>query len=166
MYGLSVAEIRHRRNFPSITEWKLPMSPSDTLKYRIFSHFWEMDYFLTNGGKFGGDFLIYPGICFVCYAVTSSLIVIVWKPHLFAQNFNLSFYFFFLIVTFFLLCYHFSYWYSLLPYLYEPHGQTYQIFVHVTSDGIAIRYVLLVLWMMSCFYTVGQTSQNNAQRYV
>ena len=37
------------------------MSSSDSQKYRIFSHFWEKGYFLTGGGKFGGDFLVYPG---------------------------------------------------------------------------------------------------------
>jgi len=60
--GLYVAEIRRNRNLQNITEWKLRMSPSDMLKYRVFSHFWEMGYFLTSGGKFGGDFLIYPGM--------------------------------------------------------------------------------------------------------
>jgi len=36
-------------------------SPRDKLLYRVFCHFWELGYFLTSGGKFGGDFLIYPG---------------------------------------------------------------------------------------------------------
>ena len=38
------------------------MSSSETQKYRIFSYFWEKGYFLTSGGKFGGDFLVYPGM--------------------------------------------------------------------------------------------------------
>ena len=38
------------------------MSSSDSQKYRVFSYFWEKGYFLTGGGKFGGDFLIYPGV--------------------------------------------------------------------------------------------------------
>ena len=61
-----VAEIRRHENRQSITEWKLPMSSKDILKYRVFSDFWERGYFLTGGGKFGGDFLIYPGILMRC----------------------------------------------------------------------------------------------------
>jgi len=38
------------------------MSSSDMLKYRIFSHFWEKGYFLTGAMKFGGNFLVYPGM--------------------------------------------------------------------------------------------------------
>jgi len=38
------------------------MSSTDTLKYHVFSYFWEKGYFLTAGGKFGGDFLVYPGM--------------------------------------------------------------------------------------------------------
>lgn len=59
--GLCVAETRSPKSHSTITEWKLLMSSSDIQKYRIFSHFWEKGYFLTGGGKFGGDFLIYPG---------------------------------------------------------------------------------------------------------
>ena len=44
------------------TEWKVPMSSADMLKYRVFTYFWEKGYFLTGGGKFGGDFLVYPGM--------------------------------------------------------------------------------------------------------
>lgn len=41
--------------------WTIPMTGREELEYRIFSHFWEKGYFLTRGGKFGGDFLVYPG---------------------------------------------------------------------------------------------------------
>jgi len=34
------------------------------------------------------------------------------------------------------------------------------------SDGVAIRYVLSVLWMTSCFRAMGQMGQNRARRYV
>lgn len=44
-----------------INKWNFDSSPRDTLLYRVFSHFWENGYFLTNGGKFGGDFLVYRG---------------------------------------------------------------------------------------------------------
>jgi len=35
-----------------------------------------------------------------------------------------------------------------------------------SSDGVAIRYVLPVLWMTSCFRTIGPVDQNLARRYV
>jgi len=38
------------------------MSSADMLKYHVFTYFWEKGYFLTGGGKFGGDFLVYPGM--------------------------------------------------------------------------------------------------------
>lgn len=58
---IHTAEIRCRKNCSSTTEWRFPMSSTDTLKYHVFSYFWEKGYFLTAGGKFGGDFLVYPG---------------------------------------------------------------------------------------------------------
>jgi len=64
--GLHVAETCCNRNRRITTDWTLPMSSRDILKYRIFSHFWEKGYFLTGGGKFGGDFLIYPGMSMFC----------------------------------------------------------------------------------------------------
>ena len=56
------AAIRCRNDRACTTEWTLPMSSADMLKYRVFTYFWEKGYFLTGGGKFGGDFLIYPGM--------------------------------------------------------------------------------------------------------
>jgi len=38
------------------------MTSTEEQKYRVFSYFWEKGYFLTSGGKFGGDFLVYPGV--------------------------------------------------------------------------------------------------------
>ena len=41
--------------------WRHPSSGKERLKYAAFKHFWSRGYFLTNGVKFGGDFLAYPG---------------------------------------------------------------------------------------------------------
>ena len=73
-FGLYLAEIRRQKNCPVTTGWEFPMSRKDTMKYRVFSYFWEKGYFLTGGGKFGGDFLIYPGLlitfCVSVYTVS------------------------------------------------------------------------------------------------
>uniref|UniRef100_A0A0A9ZH52 tRNA-splicing endonuclease subunit Sen34 n=1 Tax=Lygus hesperus TaxID=30085 RepID=A0A0A9ZH52_LYGHE len=42
-------------------EWAYPKTPLDTLKYRVFKDLWERGMYLTNGSKFGGHFLAYPG---------------------------------------------------------------------------------------------------------
>jgi len=35
-----------------------------------------------------------------------------------------------------------------------------------SSDGVAMRYVLPVLRMTTCFRSMGQVSQNQARRYI
>jgi len=60
--SLCTAESRRQKDRVYTAEWKLPMSSAHMLKYRVFTYFWEKGYFLTGGGKFGGDFLIYPGM--------------------------------------------------------------------------------------------------------
>ncbi|XP_071951196.1 tRNA-splicing endonuclease subunit Sen34-like [Antedon mediterranea] len=44
-----------------VDEWNYPSTETDWLRFRVFKDFWEKGYFLTSGGKFGGDFLVYPG---------------------------------------------------------------------------------------------------------
>jgi tRNA-splicing endonuclease subunit Sen34 len=34
---------------------------SNPIKTRLFEYFWSLDYFITGGSKFGGDYLVYPG---------------------------------------------------------------------------------------------------------
>ncbi|XP_035698913.1 tRNA-splicing endonuclease subunit Sen34-like [Branchiostoma floridae] len=41
--------------------WKYPNTDKETLRCNVFQDLWEKGYFLTSGGKFGGDFLVYPG---------------------------------------------------------------------------------------------------------
>jgi len=56
----------------------------------------------------------------------------------------------------------------------KPHCQTLQIFLRIlpvamarfASDGIAICYVLLFLWMMSCFHTIWSVGQKQIRHYV
>ncbi|CAB0019389.1 unnamed protein product [Nesidiocoris tenuis] len=42
-------------------EWPYPKTAFETLKYRVFKDLWEKGLYLTNGSKFGGHFLAYPG---------------------------------------------------------------------------------------------------------
>ncbi|XP_047354583.1 tRNA-splicing endonuclease subunit Sen34 isoform X1 [Vespa velutina] len=44
-----------------IVEWKYPNSVQEKLRYATFKDLWERGYYITNGEKFGGDFLVYPG---------------------------------------------------------------------------------------------------------
>ncbi|XP_056652654.1 LOW QUALITY PROTEIN: tRNA-splicing endonuclease subunit Sen34 [Monodelphis domestica] len=42
-------------------DWPYAGDPRHELRYRVYKDLWERGYFLTSGGKFGGDFLVYPG---------------------------------------------------------------------------------------------------------
>ncbi|XP_076302820.1 tRNA splicing endonuclease subunit 34 [Lasioglossum baleicum] len=44
-----------------IVEWKYPSTYKQQLRYKTYKDLWERGYFVTNGEKFGGDFLAYPG---------------------------------------------------------------------------------------------------------
>ncbi|ESO09662.1 hypothetical protein HELRODRAFT_183980 [Helobdella robusta] len=41
--------------------WKSSIDFHLDKKYYVFKYFWEQNYFITSGLKFGGDFLVYPG---------------------------------------------------------------------------------------------------------
>ncbi|XP_019632594.1 PREDICTED: tRNA-splicing endonuclease subunit Sen34-like [Branchiostoma belcheri] len=41
--------------------WNYPTTDREALRCQVFQDLWEKGYFLTSGGKFGGDFLVYPG---------------------------------------------------------------------------------------------------------
>ena len=49
-----------RPRFDLVT-WHHPSTARERLKYAAFKHFWSSGLFVTNGVKFGGDFLVYPG---------------------------------------------------------------------------------------------------------
>ncbi|XP_037790447.1 tRNA-splicing endonuclease subunit Sen34-like isoform X2 [Penaeus monodon] len=50
-----------KRLTPNEVRWPFPSSNIEKLRYAVFKDMWERDYYLTNGIKFGGDFLVYPG---------------------------------------------------------------------------------------------------------
>ncbi|XP_073512413.1 tRNA-splicing endonuclease subunit Sen34 [Phyllobates terribilis] len=42
-------------------EWPHTGQKSHEARYKVFRDLWQKGYYLTSGGKFGGDFLVYPG---------------------------------------------------------------------------------------------------------
>uniref|UniRef100_A0A8D2DTI8 tRNA-splicing endonuclease subunit Sen34 n=1 Tax=Sciurus vulgaris TaxID=55149 RepID=A0A8D2DTI8_SCIVU len=42
-------------------DWPHAGRPAHELRYRIYRDLWERGFFLSAAGKFGGDFLVYPG---------------------------------------------------------------------------------------------------------
>lgn len=57
---------RDRDNI-EIVQWKYPDTLHEKLRYETFKDLWERGYYITNGEKFGGDFLVYPGIYMYTY---------------------------------------------------------------------------------------------------
>ncbi|KAM3921095.1 tRNA-splicing endonuclease subunit Sen34 isoform 2-T2 [Leptodactylus fuscus] len=43
------------------SEWPYPGQKNHEARYRVFRDLWQKGYYITSGGKFGGDFLVYPG---------------------------------------------------------------------------------------------------------
>ncbi|KAG8567593.1 hypothetical protein GDO81_013706 [Engystomops pustulosus] len=43
------------------SEWPYLDKENHETRYKVFSDLWQKGYYLTSGGKFGGDFLVYPG---------------------------------------------------------------------------------------------------------
>lgn len=41
--------------------YKYPSTTDEKLKYAVFKDLWEKNFYITNGSKFGGDFLVYAG---------------------------------------------------------------------------------------------------------
>lgn len=50
-----------------VVEWKYPTNYKQRLRYKTFKDLWERGYYVTSGEKFGGDFLVYPGIYYTSY---------------------------------------------------------------------------------------------------
>nr|XP_014346678.1 PREDICTED: tRNA-splicing endonuclease subunit Sen34 [Latimeria chalumnae] len=42
-------------------DWPYPGREDYEVRYKVFKDLWERGYYITSGGKFGGDFLVYPG---------------------------------------------------------------------------------------------------------
>jgi tRNA-splicing endonuclease subunit Sen34 len=47
---------------PQEVQWAIPRDPGETEEYYIFRILQEKGYYITTGSKFGGRFLLYPGI--------------------------------------------------------------------------------------------------------
>ncbi|CAB3984397.1 tRNA-splicing endonuclease subunit Sen34-like [Paramuricea clavata] len=41
--------------------WNFPETEIEQVRCKVFSDLWQKGYFITNGNKFGGDYLVYPG---------------------------------------------------------------------------------------------------------
>lgn len=46
----------------SMKLWTFPNYKREKLKYAIFKDLWHKKFFITNGNKFGGDYLVYYGM--------------------------------------------------------------------------------------------------------
>ncbi|KAG8759766.1 tRNA-splicing endonuclease subunit [Serendipita sp. 396] len=61
----------HSKCYSSIKEarnagiWKYPETPEAQAKCAVFEDLWKQGYFMGNGLRFGGDWLVYPGVCFL-----------------------------------------------------------------------------------------------------
>lgn len=44
--------------------WDYPSTLNERAKCGVFRGLWEQGYFMGGGIKFGGDYLVYPGMCF------------------------------------------------------------------------------------------------------
>ncbi len=42
--------------------WTFPSTEEEKLRYNTFKKLWEKGHFITSGARFGGDFLVYPGL--------------------------------------------------------------------------------------------------------
>jgi tRNA-splicing endonuclease subunit Sen34 len=42
--------------------WNYPATPEDRARCEVFRDLWEKGYYMGGGSKFGGDWLVYPGM--------------------------------------------------------------------------------------------------------
>lgn len=42
-------------------KWTFPETSKEKLQYMTYKDLWNRGYFITNGRKFGGEYLVYPG---------------------------------------------------------------------------------------------------------
>ncbi|HEV7736264.1 MAG TPA: hypothetical protein VGO47_02685 [Chlamydiales bacterium] len=80
--------------------WRYPSTLGEQASCRVFRDLWERGYFLGSGLKFGGEFLVYPGMlskdiqlawtnCLLTdqvirFGITHILSLLWWNPHLLA----------------------------------------------------------------------------------
>ncbi|XP_038608960.1 tRNA-splicing endonuclease subunit Sen34 [Tachyglossus aculeatus] len=81
---LQLPTARPRPRRAPLLDWRVPSPdwphagrPSHELRYRVYRDLWQRGYFLTAGGKFGGDFLVYPGDPLRFHA---HFVALCWQP--------------------------------------------------------------------------------------
>jgi tRNA-splicing endonuclease subunit Sen34 len=47
--------------------WTYPATEEERARCEVFRDLWQKGYYLGGGGKFGGDWLVYPGACFLFF---------------------------------------------------------------------------------------------------
>jgi len=62
-----------------IIEWKYPVTSNQRLRYKIYKDLWEKNYYITSGEKFGGDFLVYPGIIFISFSLSLNYVISIYN---------------------------------------------------------------------------------------
>jgi len=69
--------------------WSYPSNQEERAKCAVFADLWRKGYYMGNGLRFGGDWLVYPGMCFVSAggnyssspkATRSATILTLWPP--------------------------------------------------------------------------------------
>ena len=48
--------------------WTYPATEEERARCEVFRDLWQKGYYLGAGGKFGGDWLVYPGACFLFFS--------------------------------------------------------------------------------------------------
>ena len=58
---LSPELLKIMSNMKEDYSWHFPNTKEEKERYAIYYDLWKKGYFISNGSKFGGDFLVYPG---------------------------------------------------------------------------------------------------------
>lgn len=78
----NIPESPYRLDQEIPAEWSYPESKQEQLRYRVYRDLWNQGFFLSNGSKFGGDFLVYPGNGIIGSKGWFSFSILVWlDPH-------------------------------------------------------------------------------------
>lgn len=59
-FFFSVEEIWQTKS-RTVLDWNYPSTPMERLKSQTYYYLWREGFYLTDGDKFGGDFLVYNG---------------------------------------------------------------------------------------------------------
>jgi len=58
---ICINSVSTRKNTSSTLQWTFPITEEENHRYIVFEDLWTKGFYLTNGSKFGGDFLAYSG---------------------------------------------------------------------------------------------------------